>query len=202
MSEVIKRLPDELFQINDTDKQIEAQISSGYIPERWLRIETEESKRRKETLEIALQNRISTWTEKKLGVRAEMLEKHWDSEMLPPSFPGGPYAIHSWLNFYEFLPRIINIKVDAGLVPDKDVRITFSSGAFNNEGVILDLLKDKVQATLGKENQLTKVQLRDCFTNISQAQLNILSKEIVKSGLTIFSETFHERFIRLVNKSH
>lgn len=201
MSEISRRLPDEIFEITDADREAEAKLPSGYIPERWLRIETAEVQRMREALETVLQERTQGWAEEELGARAGILQRHWDADMLPPSFPGGPHALQRWLNFYESLNRVVDLKTDETLVPDKDERISFSSGAFDKGGVILNWLRDKVQASLGENNQFTEAQLRECFTNVSQQQLHVLSQEIAKSGLTIFPETFHERLVKLVEEN-
>lgn len=190
MPELYRRLPDQLFEISDTDREAEAQLSSGRIPERWMKIEALEVERMTQELAEVLQERAEKMSQEELQVRLNTLQRHWDELMLSPSFPGGPYALRQHLNFYELLPRVIDIKADEALVPDKDERISFSSLAFDKGMIILSWLRERVQNALAEDDRLREAQLKKFFNNVSQRQLNQLTQEIAQSGLTLLPEPF------------
>ncbi len=58
-------------------------------------------------------------------------------------------------------------------------------------------LEKRIQAALSTEKALTKNQLWDCFTNVSQEQLDTVIAQIAQSGLSIYPESPQERFRRL-----
>lgn len=201
MSEQNKELNNLL---NPTSAQLREEYEmaqQGLMPERWLQIEAAETQRMYTAMEQALQERMKNWTEGEFLQRQAKLRIYFGDLMQPPSFAVGPYAAERWMNLYEMLPRIIDIKQDEAIVPDVDGRVLFSSLGLDKRTIIGHWLVNKVQAALPKDERLTDAHLNYCFTNVTEIQLTILIDQIAQSGLTLMSESPMEHWRKIVAKS-
>ncbi len=183
---------------SEESQQERGLIEKGFIPERWLQIEAAETQRMSAGLESALQDRKKDWKEAEIPQRQATVRRYFGELMLPPSFQDGPYAANQWLNLYEMLPRIIDMKQDESIVPDVDGRVPFSSLGLEKGMIIKHWLIDRVQGALPKNQQLTDAHLRDCFTNVTEQQLTAVIDQIAQSGLTLKPESPKEHWARIV----
>jgi hypothetical protein len=190
--------------LNPPAEQAEAEAQGGkrgLIPDRWLQIEAVETERLQTSMEETLQERVKNWKEGEIDRRRTTVREYFGDLMHAPSFQGGPYAADRWLNMYEMLPRIIDIKQDEVIVPDVDNRVPFSSLGLEKQAIIKHWLVDRIQGVLPEEQKLTEVHLRDCFTNVTEQQLTAVIDQIARSGLTLMPESPKEHWQRIVAES-
>lgn len=190
-------LSDDLFIKNSAEQN----LPSGQVRERRLKIIDAQVAVWQQELEQKLNERKSKQTEEENLANTDLLQRHIDDRFSPPSFENGPYANKRHLNFYELFEDIIDLDLDSELLSDKDQRITFPSFSFGKKGIILVWLRDQIQNNLEDDDKLRKKQLSDMFDNISQIQMNAITEQILQSGLTILSETFGEKWGRMVKES-
>lgn len=186
--------PEQLQQEKDLGQK-------GYIPERWLKIEELEQTRIQAALETALQERLKKLKPEEIEQRKQTVKRYFSELMEPPSFENGSYAAARWLNLFEMMRRIIDQEQDSTLVPDVDPRVPFSSLQLDKDAIIQNMLRTRIQDVLGKEKALSKPQLNDCFTNISQEQLDVVADQIALSGLTIFPESPNEHWASIARET-
>ena len=190
--------------LTPTPKQVQQEHElgqKGFIPDRWMQIEAAETQRMQAGMEQALQERMKDWKEGDIEQRRATVRRYFGDLMQPPSFEGGSYAAERWLNLYEMLPRVIDIKQDEVVVPDVDGRVPFSSLGLEKRAIIDHWLVGKVQAALPEDQRLTDVHRNDCFTNVSEQQLSTIVDQIAKSGLTLMPESPKEHWARIVAES-
>lgn len=196
--------PDIEVLLNPSTTQLESEKSllpKGMIPERWIQIENVETLRITTRLGQALEDRKKSWPENELKTRQETTTRYFKDLMLEPSFEGGPYASEQWLNVFEMIPRIVDIKQDESIVPDVDGRVPFKSLGLDKDMIISKWLINQIQASLPDGEKLRDKQLSDCFTNVSPVQLNTVVEQIAKSGLTLLPESPKEHWARIVNET-
>ncbi len=172
----------------------------GFIPERWLEIERIEMRRMQAGMEEALRKRLDEMEEGAIEQRQATVQRYFRDLMLDPSFKGGPYAAAQWLNLHEMFRRIIDKRQDENIIPSADERISFKSFALDKDAIIDLWLVEKIQAALSEAEKLTEYQIKDCFTNVSEQQLNVVIDQIAKSGLTLKPESPKEFWRRMSKK--
>lgn len=190
--------------LNPTPEQLQQEHEMGqrgFIPERWMQIEAAETQRMRSGMEQALQERMKDWKEGEVEQRQATVRRYFGDLMQPPSFEGGPYAAERWLNLYEMLPRVIDIKQNEEVVPDLDGRVPFSSLGLEKRAIIGRWLIDKVQAALPEDQRLTDTHRNDCFTNVTEQQLSTVVDQIARSGLTLMPESPKEHWAKIVAES-
>ena len=198
----------ELIKITPEEQQREDEVTrKGHIPERWYQIKNIESTRIREGLEAALEERKKAWTEQDFGERKQTAQRYIEEQLLPSTWhqesheaPHSNYAAAHWRNFFEVSDRVVDRKQDEELISGVDPRVPFYSRCLEKQEVINELLADKIQATLGGQ-ALTEDQLFDCFTNISPEQLDVISDQIARSGLTLRPESPKEHWERIARES-
>jgi len=193
---------EDLLQPTPEQLQQEKELGQkGYIPERWIKIEGLERTRMQAALETALQERLKKVKPEEIEQRKQTVRRYFSELMEPPSFENGPYAAARWLSLFEMMRRVVDLERDSGLVPDVDPWVSFHSNKLEKRAIINDLLAGRIQGTLGEEKAFSKQQLYDCFTNVSQEQLNAVTDQLALSGLTILPESPTEHWARLTRET-
>lgn len=192
---------DTLLQPDESLLKTEAELKrKGFIPERWQQIEQIEALRITTRMGQSLHERKQNWSETEIVQRRDTVARYFKDLMLEPSFEGGSYASERWLNLFEMIPRIIDMKADENIVPDVDGRVPFKSLGLEKSMIIGKWLINQIQSTLADEQKLSDNQLNDCFTNITPNQLNTVVEQIAQSGLTLLPESPKEHWRRISNE--
>lgn len=178
----------------------EATKYTGIIPDRYRKIENFESVRMRRGLEAALRQKAEVMTDDEIEERRKTADRYMQEQLIPPSVENGPYAAAHWRSLYEMADRVVNRDEAAKHVPDVDPRISFSSSSLERRAIVDSLLIGRIQGALG-EDALTRDQLRNCFTNVSQRQLDVVTGEIARSGLPLFPESPKEHWARIVREN-
>lgn len=177
--------------------QQEEELKGGYIPERWLKIEEIENKRIRSGIKDALQERAQNMTETDIESRRETVRRYFGDLMQEPSFPNGPYAAQRWLNLPEMMYRIVDVEKDKSIVPDVDGRVPFQSLGFDKNIILTHFLINDIQEALPPDQSLSDEQVRNCFTNVSETQLNTVVDQIATSGLSLREDSPREHWKKI-----